>query len=461
MNTFKNKCLSFYRHFKHSLLNTFEGGDQYVFSPGMLQLQKSPPSPFARKITWVICISLFVFIVWSFWAEFDISVSAPATAMPSDRTKVIQAFEISRVDFIYVKDGDHVVQGQKLISLNPTMAEADHEKTRQDALDASLDMQRLQAQLDGRMQLTMDKEVTDSAALETQNHLLRSRALEQQQKLALLAQEVFRKQAELNTTKANLTKVQASLPLLLQRLEMREKLLIEGYVAELTVIDNRLEVSAQQHEALVLQEKLIEIQAALRAAELAQSQAKAEYLTRTSLEMTEARRRWQTGTQEFIKAAYRRSNQVLTSPIDGVVQQLAINTVGGVVNAAQGLMVVVPHDEGIDVLAQVPSRDIGFLRSGMPVVIKLDAFDFTKYGTLSGEVQWTGADAVKDDKAGQVFPVRIILHDTRLPVAVNGDHPSLRIGMSVTADIAIGKRKAYEYFLGPLLKYKNESLREP
>ena len=76
-------------------------------------------------------------------------------------------------------------------------------------------------------------------------------------------------------------------------------------------------------------------------------------------------------------------------------------------------------------------------------------------------MQWTGADAIKDDKAGQVFPVRIILRHTRLPVAVNGEHPALRIGMSVTADIAIGKRKAYEYFLGPLLKYKNESLREP
>ena len=82
----------------------------------------------------------------------------------------------------------------------------------------------------------------------------------------------------------------------------------------------------------------------------------------------------------------RRSYQALTSPIDGVVQQLAINTVGGVVNAAQGLMVVVPHEGGIEVLAQVPSRDIGFLRPGLPVAVKLDAFDFTKYGTLDGEV---------------------------------------------------------------------------
>jgi len=118
----------------------------------------------------------------------------------------------------------------------------------------------------------------------------------------------------------------------------------------------------------------------------------------------------------------------------GVVQQLAINTVGGIVIAAQGLMVVVPHECGIEVLAQGPSRYIGFLRPGLPVAVKLDAFDFTKYGTLDGEVQRIGADAIKDDKAGQVFPVRIILRHTRLPVEVNGEHLALRIGKSVTAD---------------------------
>ena len=461
MISIKKKLLFFYQALFRSLLNCFEGGDQHVFSPSMLQVQQSSPSPLARAITWVVCFGLFVFVVWSLWAEFDISVSASGTAMASTRTKVIQALEVSRVASISVNDGDRVFQGQELISLDPTVAEADHEKTRLDTLDASLDIQRLKAQLDGRLQLAADKTTPKSSAFETQNHLLRSRTLEQQQKLALLAQEVTRKRAELNTTKATLLKVQAALPMLQQRLAMRERLLLDGYVAEMAVIDNRLEVSSQQHEAAVLQEKLIETEAALRSAELAQSQARAEYVARTSLEMTEARRRWQTGTQEFIKAAYRRSYQVLTSPIDGVVQQLAINTVGGVVNAGQGLMVVVPHEGGIEVLAQVPSRDIGFLRPGLPVAVKLDAFDFTKYGTLDGEVQWTGADAIKDDKAGQVFPVRIILRHTRLPVAVNGEHPALRIGMSVTADIAIGKRKAYEYFLGPLLKYKNESLREP
>jgi multidrug efflux pump subunit AcrA (membrane-fusion protein) len=92
--------------------------------------------------------------------------------------------------------------------------------------------------------------------------------------------------------------------------------------------------------------------------------------------------------------------------------------------------------------------------------VKLDAFEYTKYGALRGEVQWIGADAVKDEQLGLVFPVRVVLKETRLPVSVGKQQPEIHLGMSVSADVAIGTRKAYEFFLGPLLRYKNESLRE-
>lgn len=148
----------------------------------------------------------------------------------------------------------------------------------------------------------------------------------------------------------------------------------------------------------------------------------------------------------------------ITGP--GLPSPVTIHTVGGVVNPGQGLMTVVPKEGGIEVEAQILNKDVGFLRVGMPVTVKLDAFEFTKYGALEDVVQWIGADAVKDEKMGTYYPVRVVLKTTQLPIGVNGKYPEIRIGMAVTADIAIGQRKAYEYFLGPLLKYKNESLRE-
>ena len=445
---------------KSWFVDAFEGGEAHTFSPSMLEVQTSPPAPLARAIAWSIAFALFIFVIWSLWADFDITISSVGNAVPSAKTKAIQALEVGRVVAIHVKDGDVVAQGQALIELDATLATADRQKSAQDALDAELDLTRLQAQLSGVNKMPLMGEKVGVQDVERQQQLLMSRVGEQQQKLAVMDQEIARKAADLAATQASIRKIEEVLPMLQQRLVMRERLLKDGFLAEMGVIDSRLEVSTQSNELMVLKERIRESQSALRAAQLAKQQAHAEYISKVSAEMTDSRRRMQVGQQENVKATYRESYQVLTSPIAGSVQQLTVNTVGGVVNAAQPLMTVVPKEGGIEVEANVLNKDVGFLRVGMPATVKLDAFEFTKYGSLEGSVQWIGADAVKVDQLGQVYPVRIILKSTSLPMRVNGELPEIRIGMSVVADIAIGKRKAYEFFIGPLLKYKNESLRE-
>lgn len=460
MIVFVERLRLLFQTWKKQFKEAFDGGDVEAFSPTMLEVQSSPPAPLARSIAWSVSAALFIFVLWSLWADFDITVSSVGSAIPSAKTKVVQALEVGRVVAIHVKDGDEVELGQRLIELDATLATADREKSGQDTQDAQLDVLRLGAQLNGLLQLPKVPEGANPVAVERQKHLLLSRVGEQQQKMAVLAQEISRKAADLATTQASIRKIEEALPMLQQRLAMREKLWKDGFMAEVSVIESRIEVSTQINELAVLKERLKESQSALKAAELARMQAQAEYISRVSAEMTDAQRRMQTGHQEFVKASYRESYQVLTAPIAGTVQQLAVHTVGGVVNATQGLMTVVPKEGGIEVEAQVLNKDVGFLRVGMPVAVKLDAFEFTKYGSLDGVVQWVGADAIKHEQLGQVFPVRIVLNQTRLPVDVEGNHPEIRIGMSVTADVSIGKRKAYEFFLGPLLKYKNESLRE-
>jgi hemolysin D len=419
-------------------VNAFEGGEVHTFSPAMLAVQTSPPAPLARAIAWAVAAALLVFVAWSLWADFDITISSVGSAVPSAKTKAIQALEVGRVVAIHVKDGDVVTQGQALIELDATLATADRQRAAQDALDAELDVRRLQAQLSGINRMPDMANKASSLDVERQQQLLMSRVAEQQQKLAVMDQEIARKAADLSATQASIRKIEEVLPMLQQRLLMREKLLKEGFLAEMGVIDSRLEVSTQSNELAVLKERIRESQSALRAAQLAKQQTQAEYIAKASAEMTDSRRRMQVGQQESVKASYRESYQVLTSPIAGSV----------------------PQEGGIEVEANVLNKDVGFLRVGMPATVKLDAFEFTKYGSLEGTVQWIGADAVKVEQLGQVYPVRILLKSTSLPIGVNGERPAIRIGMSVVADVAIGKRKAYEFFLGPLLKYQNESLRE-
>ncbi|ARV18643.1 Leukotoxin export protein LtxD [Curvibacter sp. AEP1-3] len=446
--------------FRRYPLEVLEGGDVHTFSPAMLELQVSPPAPLARSIAWTIVVALLCSVLWSIWAEFDITVSAIGSAVPSDKTKTIQALEVGRIVAIHVKEGQAVTRDQVLMSLDATLAAADRQKTGQDTLDAQLDVARLKAQLAGKTELLDPPKSASAWMLQRQTHLLTSRVAEQSQKLAVMQQEIARKSADFATTQATIKKLEDAIPMLLQRLDMREKLFKEGYFSEMSVIEGRLEVSTQRNELAVLYERLKESASALHAAQLARKQSQAEYISKVSAELSDAQRRLQVGEQEFVKASYRESYQELRSPIDGTVQQLALNTVGGVVNATQNLMTLVPVEGGVEVQANVLNKDVGFLRVGMPVTVKLDAFEFTKYGVLEGKVVWIAEDAVKNEQLGQVFPVKISLNSTRLPMTVNGQHPEIRIGMSVVADIGIGTRKAYEYFLGPLLRYKNESLRE-
>jgi hemolysin D len=143
-----------------------------------------------------------------------------------------------------------------------------------------------------------------------------------------------------------------------------------------------------------------------------------------------------------------------------VVQQLAVTTVGGVVSAAQPLLTVVPENTPLEIEAQVVNRDVGHLRVGQQVINKVETYDFTRYGYIDGEVLWVGTDAVQDQKLGLVYPVRIKLAQTETVHAVNGRKGLVTAGMNVTADIRTDERRMIEYLLAPMLRYKQEALRE-
>ena len=177
-------------------------------------------------------------------------------------------------------------------------------------------------------------------------------------------------------------------------------------------------------------------------------------------ELADATKRRDATEKELTKAQQRTQLQVLRAPIDGVVQQLTVFTEGGVVTQAQVLMTIVPASEGLEVEAKVLNRDIGHVRVGQRVINKIETFDFTRYGYIEGEVQWVGTDAVVDERLGPVYPVRIRLLQSETPNVVRGKRGQITAGMSVTSDIRIGERRMAEYFMAPLLRYKEESLRE-
>ena len=239
---------------------------------------------------------------------------------------------------------------------------------------------------------------------------------------------------------------------------------------------------ANQKELLVQRSHKNETEAALQALLEQRAQAVFEYRHSLADDLVKADAKAAGLTQDLIKAARKTGLQRLIAPVDGTVQQLAIHTIGGVVTPAQALLVIVPADSHLEIEAMVSNRDIGFVHPGQPADIKIDTFNYTRYGLLHGEVETVSGDAVTPDKREDnpnarptgldkdtaastdtgakepVYAARVSLDKTAM--VVDDKRINLAPGMAVTVEVKTGSRHIIGYLLSPLLRYGHESLRE-
>lgn len=429
------------------------------FAVEAMAFQGRPPAWVARMVSIAICVMAIVVLFYACFARIDVVVSAQGRIIPSGKSKVIQPLESGVVRAISVRDGQMVKAGDILIELDPTSTSADSDRLQRDAWEAHGDALRVAALLAGQEKFKSPEGMPPEISA-NQLSMLQSRLSEQRSRMAASDAEIARKQADRDAIDASLVQIRHSLPLVQKKHEMREDLAKTGHIAETGLIETRLELINLEKELAVQGNRLKEAHAGLNASIQQKAQALAEFQSRANMDISEAARKRGSTQQELIKANQRRDLQTLRSPIDGFVQQLAVTTVGGVVTQAQPLMTIVPQDSALEVDAQVLNRDIGQIRVGQRVINKAETFDFTRYGYIEGEVLWVGTDAVVDQKLGPAYPVRIKLNSNVTPNIAYGRRGVVAAGMSMTADIKTGERRLIEYFLAPMLRYKEESLRE-
>ena len=429
------------------------------FSSAALAAMAQPPSYVTRMASLAICAMVGIALVFSYLAQMDVVVTAQGKVIPAGKSKVVQPLEAGVVRAIAVRDGQVVKAGEVLLELDVTSSGADRDRIQRELWEAKAEVLRATAQLTGRGQFTAATGMPTEIAV-NQLAVLQSRMAEQHAKLAALDADLSKRKADAAAINSGLTQQRVSVPLMQQKYNMREELARTGHVAQTGVIESKMELINAEKDLAVQSNRLQESQAGYVAAQEQRAQAVAEFRAKASGELLEATKKRDAAEQEFIKVSQRLALQTLRSPIDGVVQQLAVTTVGGVVTAAQPLMTIVPADTPLELEAQVMNRDIGHVRVGQRVINKVETFDFTRYGYIEGEVLWVGTDAVQDQKLGPVFPVRIKLDNTETPTSVNGQTGLIKAGMSVTADIRTDQRRLIDYLLAPMLRYKQEALRE-
>ncbi|SED77887.1 hemolysin D [Rhizobiales bacterium GAS188] len=456
--------------------------EELAFLPAALEIMETPPSPLGRWITVTIAGVFCLALAWASLGRIDIVASAPGKIIPSDRTKVVQPFETGVVRAIRIRDGQAVKAGDVLIELDPTMNEAERDHLRSDLISARLDAARLRAALsDGSDPLAHfhPPDEASPALISMQRQFLIDQTSEHHAKLASLDRQKAQKEAERATIAATVGKFEQTIPVLQQRVDIRKTLFDHSTGSKANYLEMLQALVDQQQDVIIQKSRAREADAALAAITETRAQAGSEYRRTLSGELVEAERKIAGLSQDLVKAEQRTKFQQLIAPVDGVVQQLAVHTVGGIVTPAQALLVVVPRDSHLEIEAMVSNRDIGFVHAGQDAEIKIDTFNFTRYGLLHGQVLSVSQDAItrdtpqdKDNGRAQnaesstsepkgqelAYAARVSLDRTQMQVENNSVNMSP--GMAVTVEIKTGSRRVISYLLSPLLRYKQETLRE-
>ncbi len=437
--------------------------DEAAFLPAALSLQETPVHPAPRRMAYVIMSFFIIVIIWAIFGKIDIVATAPGRIVVSERTKLVQPLERSVVKRVLVQDGDQVRAGQPLVELDPTIANADKASVAEQVKTAESDALRARAMLNAmgtgqnrpKANFPSGWSAADTASARAQ---LDAEWSDITAKLAKLGSEIARRQAEISTARELIAKLDATLPLARQREKDVAELAREGYMSSHSGQDKTRERIELERDLATQRARLLETQAALRESESARAAFEAEARRTLSDREAQADFKHQQASQDQTKATQREKLTVLTAPVAGTVQQLAIHTSGGVVTEAQTLMVIVP--EGAQVTAEVTmeNKDVGFVNAGQSAEIKLETFPFTRYGTVAATVSRVSADAVNDEKRGALFPATLTLKATQIDV--DGKLIRLQPGMNLTAEIKTGQRRVIEFLLSPIQRAGNESLRE-
>ena len=427
------------------------------FLPAALEIVESPPSPIGRALLWVIAVFFVIALAWSILGHVDEVAVAPGKVIPSGYTKVVQAEDKGIVRKLNVTNGTAVRTGDVLIELDTVITEADMKRLRKERDFYLLDLARLYAERGGNA-FTPPENTGTPEEIFHQRELSRTRLLEFRSRVSAAAQQVNAAKAALENAEKRYAKYAKILPIVSEQRARTEELAKDGTVSLFEAqnylrqeIETRQEGEAQEAEVARNRHEALE-------AEMELARVKSEWYSEISARIVDDRKQLQAIEEELTKAEEKNRLSRILAPIDGVVQQLEIHTVGAILTPAQPLMLIVPEGQGIEFEVWLENRDIGFIHAGQEAEIKVETFGFQKYGTLEGRVKSVATEAKEDEKRGLIY--QAFLESSRDYYIVQDRKAPLMPGMAVTGEVKIRQKRIIEFFLDTFKTYVDEGLRE-
>jgi hemolysin D len=434
---------------------------EHEFLPAALEIMENPPSPGLRVLTLSLCLLFAIAVTWSILGRVDVVAVASGRTIPASSIKLIQSIEIGAVRAIYVHDGQPVRKGELLIELDPTVAGAEEAQAGRGLLSSQINQATngaFLAYLEGRAADFRAPAGTPPNVVETQRQLIRAKIAEYEAGKAALAEGRAERAAELASAQAEIAKLRETLPLLDQQLAARRLLAEQGNFSRLRLLEYEQARVEHVHNIDVQLAAAARARAGMANVDAQMRALREEFAGHAATDLATAEGESSQRGEELRKSERRRVMQQLRAPVDGTVQQLAVHTVGGIVQPAQPLMVIVPSAAPIEVEANILNRDIGFVREGQRVRVKLEAFPFTDYGLIEGTIETISRDAVENEKLGLIYNARIRLNRNYL--VIGGRRRPIGPGLAVQAEIKTGRRRIIQYILSPVSTTVAEAGRE-
>ncbi|HZZ90520.1 MAG TPA: HlyD family type I secretion periplasmic adaptor subunit [Caulobacteraceae bacterium] len=450
---------------------------QREFLPAALEVIETPPSPTGRGLGLMIMLFFGLAVAWAFIGKVDVEASAHGRIIPSGDVKTIQPLDPGVVRAIHVQDGDHVKAGQLLLELDPTVPSADQTRLSSDLMRAKLDVARLTALKvayeTGRAPVFSAPAGAPAALVEEARTAMSAQADQESARLADLTQQIAQKDAERGEVAAQIAELSATTPMLADKERIHRELRAQGYGTTLAYLDAQQQLAAARHETIVEAQRQAQAEAARDALVAQRRSVHSQYGAELLADLRKAQQQESELSQQLIQATSKTAQTELRSPISGVVEELSVHTLNGVVTPAQHLMTIVPDGSNLMIESRLENHDVGFVHAGQPVKIKIDTYNFTRYGILDGRVLSVSRDVVGGDEnrpqapqnpaAPQPAPAPSYVARIALPrteMMIDGQLQQLRPGMAVTTEIRTGQRTIIDYLLSPLARKTDESLHE-
>ncbi len=412
-----------------------------------------------RLTAWLIMALLVAVTAWAYWAELEEVAIAQGVVVPQGQVKVIQHLEGGIITTIHVTEGTRVATGDPLVQLDLMASDSDREEL----------AVRLDALLLTRARLTADAKGVEPAfpgdvaarrpeLVDAERATYRARQDELASGLKVLAEQARQREHLVAELGAKRTSIGRDLVLMREELAMSSDLLKDGLTPKIEHLKVKRQVERLEGERAVLNEGIPRADAAL--AEMRQRikeerikfrRVALEEIGKIELRIAQTREGLARATDELARTEIR-------SPIDGVVKSLRYHTIGGVVRPGDAIMEIVPTGDKLVIEAKLNPTDIGYVRIGQPVVVKISTYDFVRYGSLEGEVIDLSPDTHVDQNGETYFRV-IASTDKDYLGDEPGDYP-IAPGMQAQIDIHTGSKSVLAYILNPVLKLKSNAFRE-